>query len=201
MLNGVYSPIFIYSINKGSMDKFAINLFDTCLKGKQYSYDLDDEFFRSIEGLIERGNVHSTVTCKKAGNRLFEFEVQSVGVVIVPCDRCLSDLELRIDVTESLTVQLGAEDDDDGDVITVCEDNGIWDVAIPLYELIVLSLPLRRVHEPGMCDEAMIKTVESYQTARSGDIEQQTEDINGVKPGYEGLARLKEILENNKLKN
>lgn len=183
------------------MNGFTIDLFDAKLQGRQFAYTLDDEFFKQIEGMIDRGDVNAVVTCKKAGGQLYEFDVQAKGVVTVPCDRCLSDLELRIDLTEKLKVKLGADYDDDGEVITVPEEDGALDISIPLYELIVLSLPLRRVHEPGMCDEAMIQTVESYLTDRSEYEEPLEEDEGEVKSGFEGLARLKEILENNNLKN
>jgi len=150
-------------------DPFSIDLLDARLTESAFDYDLDETFFRKIEGLINRGHVRVHVEVKQQSKEAWSFAVHSEGIVIVPCDRCLADLELRIDTTDTLRVQLGEDYDDDGEVITVPSDEGVLDLSIPIYELIVLSMPLSRVHEPGNCDPDMMRLLGAYQSARSGE--------------------------------
>lgn len=150
-------------------DLFSIDLLDARLTDSAFDYDLDDSFFQKVEGLIDRGYVCVHVEVKQQSKVAWNFTVHSEGIVIVPCDRCLADLELRIDTTDMLRVQLGEDYDDDGEVITVPAEEGRLDLSIPIYELIVLSMPLSRVHEPGNCDPDMMRLIREHQSARSGE--------------------------------
>ena len=107
---------------------------------------------------------------------VYKFQIHSVGTVIVPCDRCLSDLELRIETTDNLDVKLGDEYADDGDCVVVPETEGYLDLAQFIYEFIVLSMPLACCHEPGKCDDAMMQELSRYQSTRSGGEDGENED-------------------------
>ncbi|MBO5585030.1 MAG: DUF177 domain-containing protein [Bacteroidaceae bacterium] len=149
------------------MDTFKIDLLSHGLEGKTFEYDIDDAFWGHIDGLIQRGKLHTTVTCISA-NAIYKFRVQSVGTVIVPCDRCMSDLELRIETTDVLNVKLGDEYVDEGDCVVVPEAEGRIDLAQFIYEFIVLSMPIVCCHEPGKCDDAMMHELSRHQSTRSG---------------------------------
>jgi len=158
------------------MKDFQIDLFDANLQGKTFQYSLTDSFFQEIDGLIHRGTLTTECRCLRATSMEFEFHIHSCGTVFAPCDRCLSDVELRIDTTDKLVVKLGEEYGDDGDVLIVPEDEGMVDMSQPIYEFIALALPLRLIHEPGECDETMMRTLESYQSARSSDDNEDADD-------------------------
>lgn len=150
-----------------TLDTYKIDLFDRNLVGKTYEFDSDDTFFAAIDGLVRRGNLHSTVQCLSAGT-IMKFQIHSSGVVIVPCDRCLADLELRIETTDTLCVKLGDDYEDDGDCVTVPEAEGYINLAQYIYEFIALSMPITCQHEPGKCDDTMMQELSKHQTARSG---------------------------------
>jgi len=157
-------------------DLFLIDLRDVRLAEQTLTYTLDDTFFQQIEGLVERGSVSVCVQAKQQRSGMWIFAVRSEGFVVVPCNRCLGDLKLRIDSTDTLQVRLGEKYDDDGEVITVPANEGRLDLSIPLYELIVLGLPMQWVHEPGECDPAMMRYISEHQAARSGtDTENEAE--------------------------
>ncbi len=139
------------------MNGFIIDLYDKSLAGRTFDYELDDAFFRQTGGLIDRGSVRTRVTCERAAGGRYEFAVQSAGTVTVPCDRCLGDVDVPVDCTDRLTVRLGGGYADDGEVLTVPERDGRLDLSFPVYEFIVLGMPLRRVHEEGQCDEDMLR--------------------------------------------
>lgn len=187
-----------------TLDTYKIDLFDRELVGKTYEFDSDDAFFAAIDGLVRRGNVHTTVLCLAAGT-IMKFQIHSSGVVIVPCDRCLADLELRIETTDTLSVKLGEDYEDDGDCVTVPETEGYVNLAQYIYEFIALSMPITCQHEPGKCDDAMMQELSRHQAARSGydddgDDDSTTEadvDANGsddapIDLRWAALAKLKQ---------
>lgn len=159
------------------MDTYKIDLLDRNLKGKTFEWDVDDEFFGEIDGLVKRGSVHVVAECVSAGS-IFKFMIHSVGSVIVPCDRCLADLKLRIDTEDELSVKLGEDYDDDGDCVVVPEAEGRVDLAQFIYEFIVLSMPITCQHEPGQCDDAMMQTLSEHQAARSSQEDDEDDDDN-----------------------
>ena len=161
------------------MDTYKIDLLSSGLGGKTFEYDLSDDFFAEMEGLVQSGSIHTTVACLSAGS-VYKFQIHSVGTIIVPCDRCLSDLELRIETTDDLNVKLGDEYADEGDCVVVPEAEGYLDLAQFIYEFIALSMPLTCCHEPGKCDDAMMQELSRHQSTRSGIADDgQADSANG----------------------
>lgn len=153
------------------MDKngFEIDLFSRGIDGLETEYAIDNSFFDAIDGLIRCGRIHTTVRVSGTVGTRFRFDIHSVGVVYAPCDRCLADVEIPVDTSDEIAVTIGEHYSDEGDVIVVPEKEGVIDLSHIIYEFIVLSLPLKLVHEPGNCDEAMIATLEEHLSARSGE--------------------------------
>lgn len=157
------------------MDTYKIDLLSPQLAGQTFEYEVDDAFFAAIDGLIQRGHLHTTVECQSAG-LVYKFLIHSVGTVVVPCDRCLADLELRIETTDELNVTLGQEWSDEGDCVVVPEAEGVIDLAQYIYEFIALSMPLTCCHEPGDCDDAMMNELSRHQSTRSGAADAEKAD-------------------------
>lgn len=161
------------------MDTYKIDLLSSGLGGKTFEYEIGDDFFAEIEGLIQRGSIHTTVVCLSAGS-VYKFRIHSIGTVIVPCDRCLADLELRIETADDLNVKLGSEYADDGDCVIVPESEGYLDLAQFIYEFIALSMPMTCCHEPGKCDDAMMHELSRHQSTRSGYEDAEREDSTEI---------------------
>ena len=191
------------------MDAYKIDLLSPKLEGETFEYRIGDAFFSSIDGLLQRGDIYTKVKCISAGT-IFKFQIQSIGYVVVPCDRCLSDLELRIETTDVLSVKLGEEYADDGDCVIVSEAEGYLDLAQFIYEFIVLSMPMAHCHEPGKCDDAMMLELSRRQSTRSGTEDDECADSEGsgafdllagedsVEPVDSRWAVLKTLKDNNK---
>lgn len=148
---------------------FKIDLLSRGIDGKSFDYTIDDEFFQQIDGLIQRGQLHTNVLVNGNPNSAFRFTIHTEGVICVPCDRCLGDIELRIDINNMLTVKLGDTYSDEGETIIIPERDGYIDMAQPIYEFIALSMPLKLTHEPGNCDATMMACLNEHLSARSGE--------------------------------
>lgn len=141
-------------------NEYTIDLLAPNVDGKEMTYHIDDAFFQNIDGLVQRGQVTTLLHIEGSARSVFRFHFHSEGTVFAPCDRCLADVEIPIDVDDTLTVKLGEEYADEGECIIIPESEGVIDVSQFIYELIALSLPMKLVHEDGLCDEAMMAKLE-----------------------------------------
>lgn len=157
-----------------------IDLNDAAILGKTFQVEIDDDFFSQCNGLITKGKVEAEVVCDKINADRFHFEFHSFGVVSTPCDRCLDDVELRIDVNNELYVAMADEDNDEGEIMYVNRNNPEINLKDLVYQFVVLSMPIRRVHEPGMCNEAVMKSMRLHQVARSDDEDMAEDDRQNI---------------------
>lgn len=180
------------------LDAYKVDLLGANLHDKCFEWDLDDSFFEAVDGLIRRGSIHAKVECQYAGSS-YRFRICSEGIVIVPCDRCLSELELRIETNDELCVRLGSEYSDEGDCVTVPETEGYINLAQFIYEFIALSMPISLCHEPGKCDEAMMLELSRHQAARSGQEDEEGDSSAADSDASidERWAALKKLKESN----
>ena len=157
------------------LDTYKVDLLSRHVQDNVLKWHIGDSFFEAIDGLIKRGDIHTTVECQGAGSAR-RFQIHSEGVVIVPCDRCLADLELRIETTDELVVKLGDEYADEGDCVVVSETEGWINLAQYIYEFIALAMPISCVHEPGECEDSMMQRLRRYQVARSSQEDGERDD-------------------------
>ena len=93
---------------------------------------------------FRKGKVNVTLTVKRT-SRAFELSFQTDGMVWVPCDRCLDDMELPISSSDKLMVKFGHEYAEEGDnLIVIPEEEGEINVAWFMYEFVALSVPIAR---------------------------------------------------------
>ena len=170
----------------GRFDKYNVDLKGLKVASLNLEFDLDNAFFGDIDGEeFQKGAVKAVVTVKK--NRdLFDFSFALNGTVIVPCDRCLDDLEVDVDTENTLRVKLGEEYADDGDIVVVPEQDGDLNIAWYLYEFIVLALPMKRVHAPGKCNNEMTGKLKKH----SADNEDTDNEEQGIDPRWESLKNI-----------
>ncbi len=161
------------------------------LKGLQegsttFEFKLDDAFFEAIEAPdIKRGCLDLRLEINRNAD-YFELMFNIKGEVTVPCDLCLDDMQQPVVCTERLVAKFGDEYSEDDDLVTVCEDEGILDVAWFVYEFIVLDIPIRHVHAPGKCNPAMMKVLDGLSTSRSGEADAG----QNVDPRWDALRKL-----------
>ena len=150
-------------------------------------------FFDLAEGTeVKQGKVNVTIKVLRASSA-YELNFHTKGVVIVECDRCLSEMEMPIEADNKLVVTLGETYSEMSDEhITVSEEEGTINVAWFMYEFIVLALPLKRVHKAGDCDEEMAAKLREY-SVEQADGNAETVSANGkIDARWETLRKLKE---------
>ena len=127
-----------------------------------YEFSLANQFFADIDAPeIQKGKLQVQLNVRKTmGVYVLTFHIE--GSVIVPCDRCLDDLELPVMTDDTLKVKLGAAFSDEEDMVIVPEEDGYINVAWFMYEFIALSLPMKHVHAPGKCNKGMMGALNKH---------------------------------------
>ena len=74
----------------------------------KYEFVLDNLYFAHIDGPeVQKGKVNVTLNVKRT-SRAFELSFQTDGMVWVPCDRCLDDMELPISSSDLVVWEIYA---------------------------------------------------------------------------------------------
>jgi len=172
----------MFDLESLKIDLKALKESETKLK-----FGLDDEYFQAIDAAdVHRGNVDVDLLIRQTGG-FYELLFHIEGIVHIPCDRCLEDMEQSVSTDNKLVAKFGEENSEDDDLVTVAEDEGILDVAWFIYEFIDLNIPIKHVHAPGKCNPAMIRMLEEHTVARSDE----EEGNKAMDPRWEALLKLK----------
>ena len=175
-----------------SLEQFKVDLKALTEDITPLEYNLDDSYFTALDGAeIQSGSLHVSGSIRKAVG-FFELQVNISGTVQIPCDRCLDMMAQPIETELSQVVKLipyGVEEDSNrqDDIIYVDENEGILDIAWFIYESIALAVPIQHVHQPGDCNDAMMRMLEEHSAARSSDADAS----EAIDPRWEKLLKLK----------
>ena len=172
----------------GILENFKIDLQGLKDEVSDFNFMLSDDFFNTIGTTdVKGGSLDAHLRVKKtAGEYSLEFHVE--GTVNVACDICLDDMTIPVVTSSNMVARMGEVYDEDDEVVTVPADEGIVDVAWIIYELIVLAIPTRHVHQEGECNPEM--------TAQLGQlkVEDAGADDHDVDPRWSELEKLKSLI-------
>lgn len=176
-----------------------------------YEFQLNNQFFVDLDGPeVQKGKLTVLLTVKKTLSDVFVFDFQTDGIVIVPCDRCLDDMEIPISSADKLKVKLGNDFSEEGEIVVVPESDGYINIAWFLYEFIALNIPMKHIHAPGKCNKSMMGKLGKHLRVSSNDDGEDMELDNSDSIKDEGAVEelsqeemdprwneLKKILDNN----
>lgn len=146
-------------------------------------FRLDNDFFSERGGFeLYGGNI--TIHLQGVRTReVYEVSFRLSGEVDTVCTRCENALRYPIEGEFHAVIKLGAEDGGDGDEeIVVSRDNPTLSLDDLFYSFVVLSIPLRRVHQDGECD----KDIEAYLSQQSETVHPNSFEILLQDSRFEG---------------
>jgi uncharacterized metal-binding protein YceD (DUF177 family) len=120
-----------------------------------FEYQIDKAFFEIFDyHEFHYSDIKVKVVLEKKSN-LLEINFSHNGIVNVPCDVTGEDFDLPIKSKMKLIVRFGEAFNNDNEELLILPFGEFEvDVAQYIYEMIVLSVPLRRVH-PGIADGSL----------------------------------------------
>ncbi len=160
------------------MSKFGqynIVLKDINEEVRTFEFSLNDEYFAKIDSPeVKKGLVGAKVSVKKKIG-VYELSFILDGVIQIPCDRCLDDMNQPIHHEDVLQVKFGASWSEENEIVVVPEAEGSINIAWFMYEFIVLNIPIKHVHAPGECNKSMVTKLKRHITRQKDDT-----DDNGL---------------------
>lgn len=141
-----------------SISPLHIDLAKASQQGSTLNISLNDNYFKELDQEeIEGGQIDVRLTIKPAQNDIYNIKVEVEGVAKVLCDRCLDELALPVNTSETIKVKDGEEEDFDGDDFKYTEGrNSTYDFSWDIYEIVETSLPLQRMHPVGKCNPDIV---------------------------------------------
>lgn len=155
----------------------------------QFDYQLDNTFFEHFDyDEFNDASIKVVVVLEKKSTML-ELDIKHKGTVNVPCDVSGEEFDLPVKGKLKLLVKFGEEFNDENEELLILP-HGEFEVNVAqyIYESIVVSLPLRRIH-PGIKDGSLTEVIEKLNSLAPGEnkLEEHKGDID---PRWEDLKKL-----------
>lgn len=154
----------------------------------QFDYQIDKKFFESFEfDEYNDANIKVELVFDKKSTML-ELAFKHKGTINVPCDLTGEDFDLPIKGKLNLFVKFGDAFNNENDELLILPHGEFQvDVAQYIYEMIVLSVPSKRIH-PGVKD-GTLKTEAIEKLNELAPKEQHKEEEN-IDPRWDKLKQL-----------
>lgn len=155
-----------------------------------FEYDIDNTFFEHFE-YDEFNDVQLKVTLTlQKKTTLLELNFEVDGVINLNCDLTNEPFNQPISSKFSLIVKFGSEyNDDNEEILIIPHGEYKINVAHHIYELIVLSVPQKRLHpgiEDGTLNSEILKKLEDLSPK---SIENKNSN-NDIDPRWNSLKKL-----------
>jgi uncharacterized metal-binding protein YceD (DUF177 family) len=155
----------------------------------QFDYQVDNTFFAHFDyDEFKDASVKVNIILEKKST-LLELEIKHKGTVNVPCDVSGEEFDLAIKGNLKLVVKFGdAFNDENEELLIIPHGEFQINVAQYIYESIVLSVPLRRIH-PGVKDGSLTEVIEKLEALAPKE-NKESEQKNEIDPRWENLKKL-----------
>lgn len=160
----------------------------------QFEYQISNAFFEIFDyNEFQNSDIKVNVVLEKKSTML-ELNIKHKGTVNVPCDLTSEDFDLPVKGKMKLIVRFGEMYNNDNEELLILPHGEFEiDIAQYIYEMIVLSVPLRRVH-PGIKDgslntEALTKLKELTIKEQKKEHKQEQKEEN-IDPRWDKLKQL-----------
>ena len=166
-------------------NEYLIPVNGLALGNHSYHFDVKDDFFEGMDySEIHQGTVSIDLDIEKTELMMtLNFALQ--GKVRVACDRCADEFDIPIENNEVYYVKFGSEvAEESDDVVVVPADQHDFDISSLIYEYIILSIPIHRVHPEGECNPEVLQML-------SHEEEPVAEEENETDPRWAALKNIK----------
>lgn len=173
------------------LNEFLIPFVGLKLGKHQFEYQIDKEFFAKYEyDEFESSDIKVQVVLEKK-TTMMELEFKHKGTVHVPCDSTGEMFDLPVKGKFRLVVQFGDEfNNDNEELLILPHGEHQIDVSQPIYEMIALSVPLKRVH-PGVKDGTLkSEALNVLNELRVSEKKEESKEEENIDPRWDKLKQL-----------
>lgn len=173
-----------------NLKEFLIPFSGLKIEKHQFDYQIDNSFFECFDyAEFNSANIKVDLVLEKKSTML-ELYFKHKGTVNVPCDITGEDFDLPIKGELKLIVKFGEEFNNENEELLILPHGEFQiDISQYIYEMIVLSVPFKRIHpgvEDGTLETDAIETLEKL----SPKIDEKKEQENEIDPRWATLKKL-----------
>jgi len=153
-----------------------------------FEYQIVNTFFQNFDYLeFNNSNIKVNVVLEKKST-LLEFAFKHKGTINVPCDMTNEDFDLPIKGNMNMIVSFGDDFNNDNEELLIIPHGEFQiNIAQYIYEMIVLSVPLRRVH-PGIKDGSL--DTEALRKLKELTVKELNTKEENIDPRWDKLKQL-----------
>lgn len=146
-------------------------------------FEIDNEFFENFEeSEVKEGSLSVEIVVDK-GPTHSDLLISISGTVKISCDRCLDVFSYPVESKNRLLVKYSDNEEEiDPDILFLPHGENELDLLQHLYDFILLSLPIRRIHPVdsegnSTCDPAMIRRLEKLKTDEASESDPRWDEL------------------------
>ncbi|MGB3591151.1 MAG: DUF177 domain-containing protein [Nonlabens sp.] len=173
-----------------------LNTFDISFSGlkigkHEFQFKLEDSFFENF-GFEEFNSVNLDVTAVlDKRSTIMDLKLETEGTVNVNCDVTNEPFDLELETVMDIVIKFGEEFNDENDEMLVLpHGEHQFNIAQFIYEMIVLSLPAKKVHpgiEDGTLDSVILDKLNELSVSKPESTRNTETD-----PRWDVLKKLKD---------
>lgn len=173
------------------LNEYLIPFIGLKLGKHQFEYQINKTFFDYFEyDDFEDANIQVNFILEKK-SLMLELHFSHKGTVYVPCDVTGEMFDLPVEGNLNVVVQFGDEFNNENEEILILP-HGEHQVNISqyIYEMIALSVPLKRVH-PGIENGTLkSETLDKLNEFRVAEVKEEIEADKEIDPRWDKLKQL-----------
>ncbi len=173
------------------LNEYLIPFVGLKLGKHQFEYQINKTFFDHFEyDEFESADVKVELVLEKK-SLMLELHFKHKGTVNVPCDLTGEMFDLPIKGKLRVVVQFGDEfNNENEELLILPHGEHQIDISQYIYEMIVLSVPLRRVH-PGVKDGTLkSEALDKLNELKVSEVKEEVEEENEIDPRWDKLKQL-----------
>jgi uncharacterized metal-binding protein YceD (DUF177 family) len=166
--------------------QFDIRFGSLALGNHQFEVEINNTFFEKYENddIKDIDIKVNIIVDRKETMVVLNFDLR--GIIVSFCDICLENLTIPIEKQEMLILKTTgiARESDNENIVFIREKENIYNIEQLLYEYIVTSIPIRKVHqETGneTCNPDMLKRIEEAKNVSYNQEDERWEVLKNIK--------------------
>jgi uncharacterized metal-binding protein YceD (DUF177 family) len=174
------------------LTKYDIDIYGLPQKQHVYDFESGDAFFEEMhQEIISHGHFRTTLVLDKSAT-LIQLNFRIEGTVELTCDRTLELFDEGIDIERRLILKMGDRDEElGGDIEVINRNTQRINVAQYIYEFIVLSLPVKKLHPDQRKENENEFEALVYSSSSDKKEENPQAPQESVDPRWDQLKKLK----------
>jgi uncharacterized metal-binding protein YceD (DUF177 family) len=171
--------------------EFLIPFIGLKLGKHHFEYQVNNAFFENFDYQeFNSSDIKVNVVLEKKGTML-ELAFKHKGTVNVPCDMTNEEFDLPIKGSMKLIVRFGDTFNNDNEELLILPHGEFEiDIAQYVYEMIVLSVPLKRIH-PGVKDGSLnTEALAKLKELSVKELKKENKEEENIDPRWDKLKQL-----------